>query len=110
MTVSLSFQHGNYSRFDGESVQEIYSLHNTLNFSDRRGAPNANRWHKPPDLPPRTILKQTEMSSMCSLFLWLTFVLKLSPDELCTTNIDHATLSLKNRVHHQIPTPLVFIS
>jgi hypothetical protein len=94
-TVYVRLQHEIYCLFNGVIVQAIYFLFSCLNLQNRPGEPNVAHRHTPPDLPPRSILRWTERSIVSPLYSSLTSVLKLSPEELCTSRNNRANLGHK---------------
>jgi hypothetical protein len=65
-TVSSWLQHEIYSILHGQLIQGVTSPLYGLNRPNETDAPNANRWHKTPDLPPRDIPVSKDMSTACS--------------------------------------------
>jgi hypothetical protein len=95
LIFSFRLQHEKRSEFYGVSVQAINIPFKRFNFQNRCRDLNVVRWHSPSDLHPRVILMQTGMSAVCTILSSLVFILKLSPDKLCTGHTDHAILSHK---------------
>jgi hypothetical protein len=88
-------KHKSNSKFSAQSVQGIYSLHNCLNLSNRRHAPNAIGRHFPPDLPSRTIPALSKRVTLCLSFHSATFVHKVSLEKVYADNTNHAILNHK---------------
>ena len=82
--ISSRVQHETYSELYGHLIQRIYFPLSCLKQPDRPDAPNAKRWHASPDLPPQTKPILTKHVTLCPSFFSIIFVLKLSPEELCT--------------------------
>jgi hypothetical protein len=88
-------KHESYCKLDGDLIQEIIPPLHGLNLSNRPGAPNASRRHRPPDFPPQSIPGRSERVTLSLSFSSLIFVLKVSGEEICTTHADHAHRSPK---------------
>jgi hypothetical protein len=78
LVFSLRLQHENCSVLNEESIQGNYFPLHGLNLSNRPGAPNATRRHRPPDLPPQSIPGRSERVTLSLSSSSLIFVLKVS--------------------------------
>jgi hypothetical protein len=95
-TVCNWLQHKNCYKFNQDSIQGITSPLYGLYWPHQTGAPNATGWHSFPDLPPQSILTQTERSTVCLLSFSITFVLKNFWESLCTSRTNHAIVAINS--------------
>jgi hypothetical protein len=84
--VSVQLLHERYFKLNEHSIQGIYFQIHGLKLPNPNGAPNANRWHTSPNLPPQTISMQTKKSTSFPLLSSFTFLHKVWYETICTAH------------------------